>query len=101
MGKLTEATNTLDHLAALQETAALLAARIELSSESGAGTLAQEVAQYRATMAEIRSLPADAAVAPKGGGKVVSADDVRKRREARRAAAENQPPASKGNRQRG
>lgn len=83
---LVDEVEVLNHRAALHAAARLLAERIELSQQTGAGTLAQEVAQFRATMAELRALPFVEGV--KGGGNVVSADEARLRREARRAAAE-------------
>lgn len=86
MGKLVDETESLNHRAALHAAARLLAERIEASVTASSGTLAQEVAQYRATMSEIRALPP--LEAAKGGGNVVSADEARLRREARRAAAE-------------
>lgn len=99
MGKLTDETESLNHRAALHAAARLLAERIEVSARKGAGTLAQEMAQYRATMSEIRALPFTDA-APKGGGKVVSADEARLRREARRAAAEVDAATGTGGRKR-
>jgi hypothetical protein len=98
MGKLVDETESLNQRAALNELARLLAERIELAAATGAGTLAQESAQYRATMAEIKALPF--ADAPKGGGKVVSADEARLRREARRAGAEADAATGTGGRKR-
>ena len=99
MGKLIDETKNTNRRAALQAAAELLAERIEKSAASGSGTLAQEVAQYRQTMAEIAALPA--AELPKGGGKVVSADEARARREARRADAEAESAAKPSRRKRG
>ena len=99
MGKLVDETEVLNHRAALHAGARLLAERIELSAASGAGTLAQEMAQYRSTMAEIRALPFTDG-ASKGGGKVVSADEARLRRDARRAAAEAEPATGTSSRKR-
>ena len=87
MGKLLDETESLNHHAALCAAARLLAERIEGSALTGAGTLAQEVAQYRQTMAEIRALPLGDR---KVGGNVISADEARLRRAVRVAAAEAQ-----------
>ena len=101
MGDLVDETESLNHRAALKAAAKLLAERIEESVRKGSGTLAQEMAQYRATMSEIRALPFVADTAPKGrGGKVVSADEARLRREARRAAAEVDAAPAGGGRKR-
>ena len=95
MGRVGDETENWHHRAALSALAELLAARIEVSAASGAGTLAQESAQYRAVMAELRAMPFSGVV-PKGGGKVVSADEARLRREVRRATAEAEPDAKVG-----
>lgn len=100
MGRLVDEVESLNHRAALHALARTLAERIELAAEMGAGTLAQESAQLRTTLAEIRALPFEG-VQPKGGGKVVSADEARLRRDARRAAAEVEPAAVKGGSKRG
>lgn len=100
MGKLVDETESSNHRAALHAAARLLAERIELSATTGAGTLAQEVAQWRQTMAEYKAIPIVGEV--KGGGRVVSADEARLRRDARRAAAEaDAVPAKPARKRRG
>lgn len=94
MGRLVDEVESRNRRAALQRTAELLAERVEASAATGAGTLAQEVAQFRQTLAELAALPPDVSV--KGGGKVVSADEARLRREVRRAAAEAESATGTG-----
>lgn len=86
MGRLVEAVGDGDQRAALKEAALLLAERIELAAATGAGTLAQEVAQFRQTLAELKALPVVTDLSK--GGRVVSADEARLRREVRRAKAQ-------------
>lgn len=97
MGDLLKYTEAGDHRQALQAAAEMLAARIEASAEAGSGTLAQEVAQYRQTMAEIAALPAPVV---KRKGNVIDANEARARRDQRRAAATAEPATGTGGRKR-
>lgn len=100
MASLVEEVEQLDHRGALHATAKLLAQAITVAAEQGKGTLAQEVAQLRQTLAELRELPDPTAV-PKGGPNVFSADEARAARAQRIADAKIAPVTKKAVRKRG
>lgn len=86
-----EAARSGDRLLALEQARDTTAAAIDAAMERGDGTVAQLIAQYRGTLAEIAELKRAAAEAEP---EVTRLEQIRARREARGDDAPNRSRAS-------